>query len=47
LAPILSGWLLGVSSFGWPLVIAGAVKATYDLILLRQFAKVRPHDDEA
>jgi MFS family permease len=45
LAPILSGWLLGISSFGWPLVIAGVVKATYDLILLRQFAKVRPHDD--
>jgi MFS family permease len=47
LAPILSGWLLGMSSFGWPLVIAGVVKATYDVILLRQFAKVRPHDDEA
>lgn len=45
-SPLLAGWLLAVTPFGWPLVIAGTLKAAYDLILLRQFAKVRPGDDE-
>ena len=43
--PLLSGWLLGVSAFGWPLVAAGALKIVYDLLLLRQFAKVHPDDE--
>jgi MFS family permease len=46
-APLLSGWLLTLTGFGWPLVIAGGLKAAYDLILLRQFSHVRPDDDEA
>lgn len=45
-SPLLSGWLLAVTPFGWPLVIGGALKAAYDLALLRQFAKVRPSDQE-
>jgi MFS family permease len=45
LAPVLSGWLLTVSLFGWPLVLAGALKATYDLVLLWQFAKVKPPEE--
>ena len=32
--PLLAGALLARTSFGWPLVIAGAVKATYDVLLL-------------
>jgi MFS family permease len=43
-APLLSGWLLGLSTFGWPLVIAGGLKIAYDLTLLRQFAHVKPID---
>jgi MFS family permease len=43
-APLLSGWLLGLSPFGWPLVIAGGLKIAYDLALLRQFAHVKPID---
>ena len=43
--PVLSGYLLGVSTFGWPLVIAGALKGTYDLLLLGLFAKVRPPEE--
>jgi hypothetical protein len=43
-APLLSGWLLGLSSFGWPLVIAGGLKIAYDLTLLRQFSHVKPVD---
>jgi MFS family permease len=36
LTPALAGYLLDHSSFGWPLVIAGLLKATYDLLLLAQ-----------
>jgi MFS family permease len=36
MTPALAGALLDWSSFGWPLIIAGAVKATYDLLLLAQ-----------
>jgi MFS family permease len=36
LTPALAGFLLDQSSFGWPLIIGGAMKATYDLLLLRQ-----------
>ena len=34
--PALAGLLLDRSHFGWPLVIAGAMKAAYDLLLLAQ-----------
>jgi MFS family permease len=44
-APLLSGWLLGVSTFGWPLVAAGALKGVYDLMLLRGFARVKPPEE--
>ena len=43
--PLLAGYLLGVSSFGWPLVIAGALKITYDLLLFRMFRTVRPPEE--
>ena len=45
LAPLLSGWLLTVTPFGWPLVLAGSVKAGYDLALLRRFSKVKPPEE--
>jgi MFS family permease len=45
-APLMSGWFLGLTSFGWPLVIAGGLKIAYDLILLRRFARVKPLDQE-
>jgi predicted MFS family arabinose efflux permease len=44
-APLLSGWLLGLSAFGWPLVAAGVLKAAYDLLLLRSFTHVRPPEE--
>ena len=34
LAPLLSGYLLASSNFGWPLLIAGGLKVVYDLALL-------------
>ena len=41
LAPLLAGAMLERSSFGWPLVIAGALKVVYDLLLLARFRAVR------
>jgi sugar phosphate permease len=32
--PLLAGVLLTATTFGWPLIIAGATKITYDLALL-------------
>jgi predicted MFS family arabinose efflux permease len=40
LAPSLSGALLAASSFGWPLVIGGALKVAYDLLILALFRDV-------
>jgi MFS family permease len=45
IAPLLSGWLLTVSPFGWPLVLAGTLKAAYDLTLLRQFSAIKPPEE--
>lgn len=41
ISPLLAGSLLQVSTFGWPLVLGGLLKITYDLLLLLQFKHVR------
>jgi MFS family permease len=46
LGPLLAGALLASSDFGWPLVVAGVLKATYDLLLLAMFRSVRPPEEE-
>jgi MFS family permease len=45
LSPLLSGWLLTLSAFGWPLVIAGALKGVYDVLFLLMFKAVRPPEE--
>jgi MFS family permease len=45
LSPAMAGVLLAASPFGWPLVLAGAMKIAYDLALLAQFGKVRPPEE--
>jgi MFS family permease len=45
LSPALSGYLLGLSSFGWPLVIGGVLKGVYDVLLLVMFRQVRPPEE--
>ena len=45
MGPIPAGWMLDLSSFGWPLICAAALKATYDLLLLLQFGSVSPIDE--
>jgi MFS family permease len=44
-APLLSGVLFGMSTFGWPLIVAGALKGIYDLLLLALFKRVRPPEE--
>jgi MFS family permease len=44
-SPALAGYLFGLSTFGWPLVIAGGLKITYDLLLLAMFRKVSPPEE--
>jgi predicted MFS family arabinose efflux permease len=46
-SPLLAGYLLGLSSFGWPLAISGAIKIAYDLLLLATCRKVRPPEESA
>ena len=43
--PILAGYLLSLSAFGWPLIIGGALKGVYDVLLLIRFGKVRPVEE--
>ena len=43
--PILAGWMLDHSTFGWPLLICAACKITYDLLLLAMFKDVRPPEE--
>jgi len=45
LPPIAAGALLEASDFGWPLVIGGALKIAYDLLLLAQFRAVVPEEE--
>lgn len=46
-SPVLAGYLLGISTFGWPLVIAGGLKIIYDLLLLAMFRNVPPPEEAA
>ncbi len=47
LSPMLAGYLLGLSTFGWPLIAAGALKTVYDLLLLAMFSQIRPPEERA
>jgi MFS family permease len=44
-SPALAGYLLALSPFGWPLVAAGALKLTYDILLLTMFSRVKPPEE--
>ena len=45
ISPTLAGWMLHHSSFGWPLIVAGACKIVYDLLLLNGFRHYHPVDE--
>jgi MFS family permease len=46
IAPLPAGAMLNYSSFGWPLICAGALKTIYDIALLFQFRAVKPSDEQ-
>lgn len=45
-SPVLAGYLLSISTFGWPLIAAGGLKILYDLLLLAYFRNVRPPEEQ-
>lgn len=45
ISPSFAGYLLSLSPFGWPLVICGALKIVYDLLLLGMFSAVKPPEE--
>lgn len=45
LSPLLAGYLLSISTFGWPLIFGGMLKAMYDILLLLRFRHVRPPEE--
>lgn len=45
LPPVAAGWMLSQTSFGWPLIVGGALKIVYDILLLIQFQHVRPPEE--
>jgi MFS family permease len=44
-SPLLAGYLLSISTFGWPLIAAGGLKILYDGLLLAYFHNVRPPEE--
>ena len=44
--PVFVGWMLEHSTFGWPLIVAGLIKITYDLLFLFLFQHVRPPEEQ-
>ena len=44
-SPAIAGYLLSVTAFGWPLIVCGALKIVYDLMLLAMFRHVRPPEE--
>jgi MFS family permease len=43
--PFAAGWMLDHSTFGWPLLVGGAIKAVYDVVLLGVFRHARPPEE--
>jgi predicted MFS family arabinose efflux permease len=44
-APMLAGMMMQAGGLGLPLVVAGATKITYDLLLWREFRRVKPPEE--
>lgn len=46
ISPAFAGYLLSLTTFGWPLVICGGLKIVYDLLLLKMFSRVKPPEEQ-
>lgn len=47
LPPIAAGWMLSKTTFGWPLIVGGFLKAVYDVLLLVQFRGIQPPEERS
>ena len=45
--PSVAGYMLAISSFGWPLIAAGVIKIAYDLMLLAAFRNIKPPEEHS
>lgn len=45
ISPVIAGYMIALTSFGWPILIGGTLKAVYDLTLLAMFSRVRPPEE--
>ena len=46
-SPLIAGWMLGLSSFGWPLILAGGLKIVYDVLVLALCRRMPTASDDA
>jgi predicted MFS family arabinose efflux permease len=46
-APMLAGVMMQAGGLGLPLVVAGITKISYDLLLWREFRRVKPPEEAA
>src|SRR5258706_11895423 len=46
-SPALAGLMMTMSAFAWPLLVGGALKIGYDLLLLAMFRRVKPPEEAA
>jgi MFS family permease len=44
-SPVIAGYLMSVSHFGWPFLIGGLLKIGYDLTLLALFRHIQPPEE--
>lgn len=44
--PVTTGWLAGMNKFWVSFLVAGGLKASYDLAMLRMFLGHKTHDEE-
>jgi len=44
-SPAIAGYMLSLTVFGWPLIVCGALKIVYDLMLLMMFRRVKPPEE--
>lgn len=45
-SPVIAGYLIASSGFGWPLLIGGVLKMVYDVTLLSMFRHIKPPEEQ-
>lgn len=46
ISPMLAGYLLNATTFGWPLIAGGGLKIIYDLLMYAMFKNVQPPEEK-